>query len=297
MLDAREHMVRDERRPFAQGGVERTGGERIPAPIPPAPARRGRGQAQGRPPRARGGPACGAPARGTWSRTCRRRSGRRGRDAFPRPGLAAGGGGSYGRDLPTDGLAVYRSGDGQCIMAGMDTADRARPRPRGSTRWHRGWRCSACRRACSTRRCVTGCERRLRVDVGQVARRMHRPHARRSLRPGAARRPPPTFATRALAGEASVFNRRSLEGPGAGRGCGRTTFRCATKTARVIGALVVLVDVQALKDTEAALADRERQLSLIIDSVGFPITYVDRHQVIRFANQPSCEWSGRTRRR
>ena len=34
----------------------------------------------------------------------------------------------------------------------------------------------------------------------------------------------------------------------------------------------MLVDIQQLKDAEAALAERERQLSLIMDSVGFPIT-------------------------
>ena len=52
--------------------------------------------------------------------------------------------------------------------------------------------------------------------------------------------------------------------------------------------------MQQLKDAEAALEERERQLSLIMDSVGLPITYVDRNHVIRFANRPSCEWSGRT---
>ena len=99
---------------------------------------------------------------------------------------------------------------------------------------------------------------------------------------------------RALAGETSAYNRRSLEGPGAGRWVRAHYFPLHGDASEVIGALVVLVDVQALKDAEATLADRERQLSLIIDSIGFPITYVDRHQVIRFANLPSCEWSGRT---
>jgi PAS domain S-box-containing protein len=54
------------------------------------------------------------------------------------------------------------------------------------------------------------------------------------------------------------------------------------------------VDIQQLKEAESALGERERQLSLIMDSVGFPITYIDRAGVIRFANRPSCEWSGRT---
>jgi diguanylate cyclase (GGDEF)-like protein/PAS domain S-box-containing protein len=60
----------------------------------------------------------------------------------------------------------------------------------------------------------------------------------------------------------------------------------------VTGVLVVLVDVQQLKDAEAALADRERQLTLLIDAVGFPIVYLDRGGVIRFANGPSRVWSG-----
>ncbi|HEX4331901.1 MAG TPA: PAS domain-containing protein [Usitatibacter sp.] len=99
---------------------------------------------------------------------------------------------------------------------------------------------------------------------------------------------------RALAGESSVFTRRSLEGPGAGRWVSAHYFPLRGEASEVVGALVVLVDVQQLKDAEAALADRERKLSLIIDSVGFPITYVDRGYVIRFANRPSREWSSRT---
>ena len=58
------------------------------------------------------------------------------------------------------------------------------------------------------------------------------------------------------------------------------------------GVLVVLVDIQQLKQTEAALGERERQLSLITDSVGFPITYLDRQRVVRFVNRPSAEWAG-----
>ena len=99
---------------------------------------------------------------------------------------------------------------------------------------------------------------------------------------------------RALAGETSIFNRRTIEGPRAGRWVRAHYFPLRGDDDGVIGVLVVLVDVQQLKDAEAALAERERQLSLIMDSVGFPITYVDRDHVIRFANRPSCEWSGRT---
>ena len=99
---------------------------------------------------------------------------------------------------------------------------------------------------------------------------------------------------RALAGEIAIFNRRNLEGPNTGRWVRAHYFPLRGEEGDVQGVLVLLVDVQQLKDAEAALADRERQLSLIMDSVGLPITYVDRNHVIRFANRPSAEWSGRT---
>ncbi len=98
---------------------------------------------------------------------------------------------------------------------------------------------------------------------------------------------------RALAGETSIFNRRTMEGPSAGRWMRAHYFPLRGDGEEVLGVLVVLVDVQQLKDAETALADRERQLSLIMDSVGFPVTYVDRGHVIRFANLPSRQWSGR----
>jgi PAS domain S-box-containing protein len=99
---------------------------------------------------------------------------------------------------------------------------------------------------------------------------------------------------RALDGQMEVFNRRTLEGPNAGRWMRAHYFPLRDAAGEVEGVLVVLVDIQQLKDAEATLAERERQLSLIMDSVGFPVTYVDRKRVIRFANKPSCEWSGRT---
>src|SRR5688572_19702092 len=99
---------------------------------------------------------------------------------------------------------------------------------------------------------------------------------------------------RTLEGEAVIFYRQNLEGPEAGRWVRAHYMPLRGSGDAVLGVLVILVDVQQLKDTENALAERERQLSLIMDSVGFPITYIDREGVIRFANRPSCEWSGRT---
>jgi len=98
----------------------------------------------------------------------------------------------------------------------------------------------------------------------------------------------------ALAGEPVVFYRQTIEGPQKGLWVRAHYLPLRAEGGAVIGVLVLLVDVQALKDTEQALAERERQLSLIMDAVGFPITYIDRAGVIRFANRPSWEWSGRT---
>jgi diguanylate cyclase (GGDEF)-like protein/PAS domain S-box-containing protein len=62
-----------------------------------------------------------------------------------------------------------------------------------------------------------------------------------------------------------------------------------------VAVAVVLADIQDLKDAEARVRDQERQLRLITDSVGFPITYIDREGVVRFANGPSLAWTGLTR--
>jgi diguanylate cyclase (GGDEF)-like protein/PAS domain S-box-containing protein len=99
---------------------------------------------------------------------------------------------------------------------------------------------------------------------------------------------------RALAGESVVFFRQTIEGPNAGLWVRAHYIPLRSEAGIVVGVLVVLVDVQQLKDAEIALAERERQLSLIMDVTGFPITYIDRTGIIRFANRPSCEWSGRT---
>jgi diguanylate cyclase (GGDEF)-like protein/PAS domain S-box-containing protein len=60
----------------------------------------------------------------------------------------------------------------------------------------------------------------------------------------------------------------------------------------VVAATVVLMDIQHLKDAQDAIAARERQLSLITDTIGFPVTYVDREGIVRFANAQSAAWAG-----
>ncbi len=62
----------------------------------------------------------------------------------------------------------------------------------------------------------------------------------------------------------------------------------------VLGVCVVLVSIQHLKEAQEAIAARERQLALITDTIGFPVTYFDRDRIVRFANAQSAEWAGRT---
>lgn len=97
---------------------------------------------------------------------------------------------------------------------------------------------------------------------------------------------------RALAGETVVYNRRTPDGPNAGRWMRAHYLPLAIEGGEVVGVLVVLIDVQPMKDVQAELADRERHVSLIMDAVGFPITYIDRDRRVRFANRPSAQWAG-----
>jgi diguanylate cyclase (GGDEF)-like protein/PAS domain S-box-containing protein len=96
---------------------------------------------------------------------------------------------------------------------------------------------------------------------------------------------------RALSGVPCTLDRETFHGENAGT-WQRAHYIPARDGDAVIGVVVLLVDIQPLRDSQLALADRERQLSLITDSVGFPITYLDRDRIVRFANRPSCEWAG-----
>ena len=97
---------------------------------------------------------------------------------------------------------------------------------------------------------------------------------------------------RALAGEPAVFNRRNIEGPEMGRWVRAHYFPLRADDGQVVGVLVLLVDIQPLKDAEAALADREdaieakeAQMRLYTDNIPDSVVYLDRSRTIRFANR------------
>ncbi len=99
--------------------------------------------------------------------------------------------------------------------------------------------------------------------------------------------------SRALAGESVIFDRVTRNGPNQGRWV-RAHYTPVRGEREVLGAAVFLMPIQHLKDAEAAIAARERQLALITDTIGFPVTYIDCDGVIRFANAHSAAWAGLT---
>jgi diguanylate cyclase (GGDEF)-like protein/PAS domain S-box-containing protein len=95
----------------------------------------------------------------------------------------------------------------------------------------------------------------------------------------------------ALAGETVVFDRQVLLGPNAGRWV-RAHYLPLHDAGRVIGVLVVSVDIQHLKDIERDLAQRERELldqesklRFFAENIPGPIAFVDAEFRYVFANK------------
>ncbi len=95
---------------------------------------------------------------------------------------------------------------------------------------------------------------------------------------------------RALEGETVVFNRQNIEGPNAGKWVRAHYMPLTDAQGAVMAVMVVLVDVQQLKDTEEALARQQMQMQLVLDNIGVPMSYIDREWRFQFANQPGLDW-------
>ena len=95
---------------------------------------------------------------------------------------------------------------------------------------------------------------------------------------------------RALGGETVVFNRQTIEGPNAGKWLRAHYMPLRDGTGAVAGVIVLLVDIQQLKDAEAALEEQRKQVQLVVDNIGVPMSYIDRDWRFRFANQPGIDW-------
>src|SRR5690348_3325411 len=81
------------------------------------------------------------------------------------------------------------------------------------------------------------------------------------------------YMKRAMAGEPVIFHRETLEGPNAGRWVRAHYLPLRADSGAVVGVMVVLIDVQPLKEAEI-------RLQLVIDNIGVPMSYIDRDLVV-----------------
>jgi len=94
---------------------------------------------------------------------------------------------------------------------------------------------------------------------------------------------------RALSGETVIFNRVTIEGPRAGIWMRAHYVPLRDGAGQVAGVIVILVDIQQLKDAEGALEEQRKQVQLVVDNIGVPMSYIDRDWRFRFANQPGVD--------
>lgn len=102
------------------------------------------------------------------------------------------------------------------------------------------------------------------------------------------------FAARAYAGEAVTYERLANY-PGRPPGHVRVSmFPDRTASGEVCGVYAVLTDIERDHQLKQKIIDRERQLRLITDNIGLPISYIDADQRVRFYNKTGEEWLGLT---
>ncbi|QJR13474.1 sensor domain-containing protein [Usitatibacter palustris] len=94
---------------------------------------------------------------------------------------------------------------------------------------------------------------------------------------------------RASDGDITSFDREVINGPSVGRWV-RAHYFPVQLGNDVTAALVVLMDIQHLKDTEARLAQRTHQLESVTENVGLPMSYIDAERRFVFTNQPGLDW-------
>ncbi len=101
-----------------------------------------------------------------------------------------------------------------------------------------------------------------------------------------------SYAERALAGEVVTYERSAAY---AGHPPGHirvtiTPYRDQTK--EVAGVYVVVTDIEQDHRLKQEIIHRERQLRLITDNIGLPISYINADERIGFYNKTGTEWSG-----
>ena len=100
------------------------------------------------------------------------------------------------------------------------------------------------------------------------------------------------FAHRALEGEFVTYDRFAAypEHPPGRIRVAMTPYR--DHTGQVAGVYVVITDVEQDHRLKQEISDRERQLRLITDHIGLPISYITADERVRFYNKTGEEWNG-----
>ena len=102
------------------------------------------------------------------------------------------------------------------------------------------------------------------------------------------------YVSRVLSGE-SVTYERSAKFSGRARGQVRVNmFPDVAATGEVIGVLVAIADVDQDFRLRQEIINRERQIRLIMDGIGLPISYISADRLVRFYNRTGEEWTGIT---
>lgn len=103
------------------------------------------------------------------------------------------------------------------------------------------------------------------------------------------------LAARALSGE-PVSYERHMHFPGHAAGHIRVSiFPDRTPVGDICGVYVVITDIEKDHQLRQRITERERQLQLLTDNIGIPISYIDSGRRVRFYNKPGEQWFGLNR--
>ena len=101
-----------------------------------------------------------------------------------------------------------------------------------------------------------------------------------------------TYIDRALSGEIVSFDRWANFGgykPGHIR---LSMFPSRSQSGEIDGIYAVLTDVENDYQLRRKLLSRERQLRLITDNIGMPVSYIDAERKVQFYNKTGFDWLG-----
>jgi diguanylate cyclase (GGDEF)-like protein/PAS domain S-box-containing protein len=100
------------------------------------------------------------------------------------------------------------------------------------------------------------------------------------------------YALRALSGETVTYERFASFAGHASVHIRVNIFPDRNQSGEVCGVYVSITDIEQSHQQKQKIIDRERQLRLITDNIGLPISYIDADHRVRFYNKTGEEWLG-----